>query len=162
MKTTSLILIGLSLLFVSCGENNNEEVEKKSAKNEVENQEPKESSIMSSLSKRWIHKKYISTDGKKEFSFGDGSSDVVLRLDNNGYFTIYDSITDTELIEKGVRKIEQRSSGQWELLSDDLFVLRNNSNDTISIDTLRIDSIKRDKLVTTTLNKNRITYFSID
>lgn len=160
MKTISIIIIGLSLLFFSCEDS--EKTVSATIEDKVEDKKDKELSIEEALSKRWMYKERISTDGEKKFKYGDESSDVILRLDNNGYFIIYDSITDPRLIEKGVRKIEQRSSGQWEMLSDDLLVLRKISNDTVIVDTLKIDSIKENKLVTTTINKNKITYFSID
>lgn len=161
MKSISVILFGLGLLLISCEDNNSENTETP-IKKKAENNGANESTMEEAVSKRWMYKERVSTDGEKKFSYGDESSDVILRLDNNGYFIIYDSITDPRLIEKGVRKIEQRSSGQWELLSDDLLVLRKITNDTVIVDSLRIDSVKDGKLVTTTINKNKITYFSID
>lgn len=161
MRTISIILMGLSLLFTSCEDKGHEETSPDENKN-TEEQSAKELTMEEALSKRWMYKERTSTDGEKKFSYGDESSDVILRLDHNGYFMIYDSITDQRIIEKGVRRIEQRSSGQWELLSEDLLVLRKISNDTVVVDSLQIESIRNDKLVTSTINKNKITYFSIE
>lgn len=161
MKALTVILSFLGLFLISCEETNNVDSESL-VKKDADNKATKEVTMEEALSKRWMYKERVSTDGTKKFTYGNESSDVVLRLDNNGYFIIYDSITDPNLIEKGVRKIEQRSSGQWELLSDDLLVLRKISNDTVIVDSLNIDSIEEGKLITKTINKNKITYFSID
>lgn len=161
MKALTVILSFLGLFLISCEETKNVDSESL-VKKDADNKATKEVTMEEALSKRWMYKEHVSTDGTKKFTYGNESSDVVLRLDNNGYFIIYDSITDPNLIEKGVRKIEQRSSGQWELLSDDLLVLRKISNDTVIVDSLNIDSIEEGKLITTTINKNKITYFSID
>lgn len=161
MKALTVILSFLGLFLISCEETKNIDSESL-VKKDADNKATKEVTMEEALSKRWMYKERVSTDGTKKFTYGNESSDVVLRLDNNGYFIIYDSITDPNLIEKGVRKIEQRSSGQWELLSDDLLVLRKISNDTVIVDSLNIDSIEEGKLITKTINKNKITYFSID
>lgn len=161
MKALTVILSFLGLFLISCEETKNVDSESL-VKKDADNKATKEVTMEEALSKRWMYKERVSTDGTKKFTYGNESSDVVLRLDNNGYFIIYDSITDPNLIEKGVRKIEQRSSGQWELLSDDLLVLRKISNDTVIVDSLNIDSIEEGKLITKTINKNKITYFSID
>lgn len=162
MKSITFILSLLLGLFLLSCEDGNKTDTNSPVKDENEEQVTKEVTMEEALAKRWMYKERVSTDGEKKFLYGDESSDVILRLDGNGYFIIYDSITDPNLIEKGVRKIEQRSSGQWDLLADDLLVLRKITNDTVTVDSLHIDSIKDDKLITTTINKNKITYFSID
>lgn len=118
--------------------------------------------IQSMLVRRWKFNERTSPDDKESMKFGDESSDVVLRLEPNGFFMIYDSITDERIIEKGLKRIEQRSSGQWDLIDEKVLILRKITSDTIIIDSLRIEKLDKLNLVTETKNNNRITYFSID
>lgn len=45
---------------------------------------------------------------------------VVMHLQQNGYFIIYDSFVDPNWQKKGLPKIEQRSKGQWMYKGDKL------------------------------------------
>lgn len=48
---------------------------------------------------------------------------VVMHLQQNGYFIIYDSFVDPDWQQKGLPKIEQRSKGQWTFEKDQLTLM---------------------------------------
>ena len=148
----------ISLLFItSCGDGNEEITTDANEKEELV-EKTKEELLM----RRWMFKEITSSDGEKSFSYDGSSSDVVLRIDKNGYFIIYDSITDLTITDKGIKRIEQRSAGQWQLINGDLLLLKKIFNDTIITDSLIIKELNDTKLVTASDSKKKITYFSID
>lgn len=114
------------------------------------------------LVRRWRFNERRSADGQSTVKYGDQSSDVVMRLERNGFYMVYDSITDQRIVDKGVRTLEQRHSGQWNLIDENMLVLQRIGSDTIIFDTLIIDLLDDNELITTTKNNNKITYFSID
>jgi hypothetical protein len=157
-------LVAISLLFFACQET--EQVEggedvkiDSSAQGEEDNYERTRESL---LVRRWKFNERKSADGSSSVKYGDQSSDVVMRLESNGFYMVYDSITDQRIIDKGVRTLEQRHSGQWNLIDENTLVLQRIGNDTIVFDTLNIDRLDDNELITTTRNKNKITYYSID
>jgi hypothetical protein len=154
-------LIALGFLFLACEQSDDKEV-KDSIEKEGEGVDAYEKTREALLVRRWRFNERKSADGKSSMKYGDQSSDVVMRLEENGFYIVYDSITDQRIIDKGVRTLEQRHSGQWNLIDENTLVLQRIASDTILFDTLMIDKLDDNELVTTTKNKNRITYFSID
>lgn len=163
MKFVYLVLF--SLFFFGCQESEDvkgEEVvvdDNSETKSEDDNYEKTRESL---LVRRWKFNERKSQDGESSIKYGDQSSDVVMRLEANGFYMVYDSITDKRILDKGVRTLEQRHSGQWNLLDENTLVLQRIGSDTILYDTLNIDKLDDNELVTTTRNKNKITYYSID
>lgn len=156
------LLLIVSIIF-SCVSEDDAESQAEQNKEESNLEKEKEHNLEEILTRRWVYKEKTSEDGKEKFSYADSPSDVVLRLDENGYFMIYDSITDPKFVKKGVRRIEQRYSGQWELSKDDILIMRKILNDTIIVDSMLIREANHNELITSTMNrKSSITYFSID
>jgi hypothetical protein len=169
MKFVYLVTIGF--LFFACEEpkevqddkdDKDEKVVVDENKETVDEDKDYEKTRESLLIRRWKFNERKSQDGKSSVTYGDQSSDVVMRLEANGFYMVYDSITDKRIIDKGVRTLEQRHSGQWNLIDENTLVLQRIGSDTILFDTLNIDKLDSEELVTTTRNKNKITYYSID
>lgn len=144
------------------GDSSSEGNTESSVEEKVKSKSDIDEDIETLLVRRWKFNERTSASDEESMKFGDESSDVILRLEPNGFFMIYDSITNERIIEKGLKRIEQRSSGQWDLIDEEVLILRKITSDTIIIDSLRIEKLDKINLVTETKNNNRITYFSID
>ena len=74
-------------------------------------------------------------------------STVILHLQQNGYFQIYDSLTDSKLVQASVPRIQQRSKGQWKLHATHL-LLTHYREDSTYMESLEIKRINENELVT--------------
>lgn len=113
------------------------------------------------LANRWVYKERVNNEGTKRIEFGDESSERIIKLESNGHFMIYDSITNEEMISGGVPRIAKKSTGQWEVSGNKL-ILNHIENDTIKKEELSIDKIEKGELVTSTENRGKVTYFALD
>ena len=68
---------------------------------------------------KWILTKRTNTKKDKEVNYRKDNPLVIWQFDENGYFSIYDSIKDGEEKSK-FSKIEVRSSEQWEINGNEL------------------------------------------
>jgi hypothetical protein len=156
MKTYYLFLFSF-LFFVSC-ESSETETSEQDNQGNIERSEP---TIEDLLSNRWVYKERVNDEGTKRIEFGDDYSERIIRIENNGHFMIYDSITDDKMINKGVPRIAKKSSGQWELLDNKLTLLHI-ENDTIRKEELFIDNLENGELITSSANRGKVTYYSLD
>jgi hypothetical protein len=156
MKYLGVLLMSV-VLFQSCTDQ-----ETDASPEQTDTQIETQSNVIDEqLANRWVYKERVNAEGTKRLEFGDESSQRIIRLESNGHFMIYDSITDERIIEKGVPRIAKKSSGQWETEGMKL-VLRHIENDTIRIEELLIERLESGELVTATENRGRVTYFSLD
>jgi hypothetical protein len=70
---------------------------------------------------------------------------VVMHLQQNGYFIIYDSFVDPDWQKKGLPKIQQRSKGQWIYENSELTL--NNTGDSAFSKVFKVANLESDKLV---------------
>jgi len=113
------------------------------------------------LANRWVYKERVNNEGTKRIEFGDENSERIIKLEPNGHFMIYDSIINQEMINSGVPRIAKKSTGQWEIL-DNKLILNHIENDTIKKEELSIDKIENRELVTSTKNREKVTYYALD
>jgi|GEM_PF-1312912 len=79
--------------------------------------------------------------------YSNQPTNIVLHLQKNGYFIIYDTFIDPTWKEKGLPLILQRSKGQWELNGKQLS-LTHLSDDSSYSEVLEVTSIDDHQLVT--------------
>lgn len=127
----------------------------------VINSEKTEPTTEDLLTNRWVYKERVNNEGTKRIEFGDEYSERIIKLESNGHFMIYDSITNEDMILGGVPRIAKKSSGQWEV-SNNKLILIHIENDSIKKEELSIDKIEKGELVTSTANRGKVTYFALD
>src|SRR5688572_2817338 len=73
-------------------------------------------STKSGILGRWkLTKEEQKTTREKGVEYSNQPTNIVLHIQKNGYFIIYDTFIDPEWKEKGLPLIQRRSKGQWEL-----------------------------------------------
>ena len=152
MKFYYLFLVFV-LFTVSC-----ESTEETTNDTEVETSEP---TIEELLSNRWVYKERINNEGTKKIEFGDEFSERIIKVERNGHFMIYDSITNEDMVSSGVSRIAKKSSGQWEVSGNKL-ILSHIENDTIIKEELLIDKVENRELITSTDDRGKVTYYALD
>jgi hypothetical protein len=156
MKIYHLFLV-LFFFTISC-----ENSDGNSAEIDTEiNAEKTEPTTEELLTNRWVYKERVNNEGTKRIEFGDEYSERIIKLESNGHFMIYDSITNEDMILGGVPRIAKKSTGQWEV-SNNKLILNHIENDTIKKEELSIDKIEKGELVTSTENRGKVTYFALD
>ncbi len=157
MKLQYLFIFVL-LISASC---DNTEAEKGDAdKNSKEVASDNEELTMSEkLSKRWVLVKRTTINEDKVMEFDENNSSVITFFEENGYFRVYDALTDHDK-SQGVKKIEQRQSGQWEILHDKL-ILRYTYPDTVIIEEHEVQTLSDSELVLKSVEKNQINKYII-
>jgi hypothetical protein len=110
------------------------------------------------LSKRWVLVNRQNSSGEKSKDFEKEPTSIVTYFEDNGYFRVYDSITEARN-EDGVQKIEQRNSGQWEFDEDGALVLRYTKPDTVIIERFTVQELNKDALVLKSLKKDVISRY---
>ena len=89
--------------------------------------------------------------------YSNQPTNIVLHLQKNGYFIIYDTFIDPSWKEKGLPLILQRSKGQWELKGKQLS-LTHLSDDSSYSEILEVTSVNDHELVTRGKNKKSNIY----
>lgn len=109
------------------------------------------------LSNRWVLKNRKNEKGDKSIDFEEESSTIVTFLEENGYFRVYDSIQDANN-EEGVRNIEQRRSGQWDIQEKDtpILTMRYTQEDTVILEEYKIQKVTKNDLVLKSMNRDII------
>jgi Lipocalin-like domain len=97
---------------------------------------------------RWkLTKEEQKTTREKGVQYADQPTNVVLHIQKNGYFTIYDTFIDPKWKEKGLPLIQRRSKGQWTLEGKQLS-LTHLMDDSSYTEELEITSITSSELIT--------------
>lgn len=104
-----------------------------------------------SIAKRWtLSDKTVEKEQAME---------IILSMENNGYFMVYDTITDKNFIEAGINKIQPVSKGQWKVKENKL-VLNHIGNDSSHVEEFSIKSLNANTLVLVGSNHKTHTYIS--
>lgn len=111
------------------------------------------------LSKRWVLVKRTSLDEEKVIEFDKENSSVITFFEDNGYFRVYDSLTDHDKTH-GVKKIEQRQSGQWEFIDGEL-ILRYTRPDTVIVEKHEVQKLENSELILKSVDKDQINKYVI-
>lgn len=141
--TINLLSLFILLLFASCST----ETEK------VENsQEQQKMSVIG----RWVLIKSEDSEFRKT-NHQNQPSDVVLNIQKNGFFIIYDTLVDPKWRKKGLPLIQERTSGQWKL-EDSLLTMIHRDKDTSFMEDFKIVRCDGVELVTQRSNKKKTVY----
>jgi hypothetical protein len=89
-------------------------------------------------------------NNKKSIDLTNKSTVLILNLEENGYFTYYDSVTNPDWINTGVPRIQVQSHGQWTLENKTL-VLSDSEQD--KTERLVIEEISDNDMVTKNAQK---------
>jgi hypothetical protein len=146
MKTNYILLIVFSILLTaSCADNTPADA--------VLTDNPK------AIVGRWKLTKEERTgkNHEKGVEYANQPTNVILHIQNNGYFTIYDTFIDPAWKKKGLPMILPRSKGQWEL-SGNTLALTHLSEDTSYTEKVRITTINDDELITRGQDKKSNVY----
>lgn len=113
------------------------------------------------LAKHWVFKDRVSPDGEKRIEYGDESSQRIIHFEEGGFFKIYDSITDQRILDKGVSRIEQLASGNWDLKKGGKQLRLNyRNNDNVDVEEYNISTLTNTELITESPTKGTNTYVS--
>lgn len=162
-----LPLFAFVLLF-SC--TSNQELEENGVNSSEENEQVETPTTQTSktfsasedlLVRHWIFKDRVSADGKKSIKYGDESSQRLIHFEVDGFFKIYDSITDQRILDKGVSRIEQLSSGNWELKNEGKTLRLNyRKNEKIESEEYEVKTLSSTELITFSESKGTNTYIA--
>ncbi len=122
-RTTGILFLTAGLIVSSCSSNS---VDKES------------------LVGRWKLSKKEGND-KKSIDLTNKSTVLILHLEENGYFTYYDSVTNQDWIKTGVPRIQVQSKGQW-TLEDKTLILNDSEQD--KVERLNIEEISDHDMIT--------------
>ncbi|ASS48720.1 MAG: hypothetical protein A3D31_06775 [Candidatus Fluviicola riflensis] len=105
-------------------------------------------SAKESIIGRWkLTKEEQKTTREKGVEYSTQPTNIVLHIQKNGYFIIYDTFIDPEWKEKGLPLIQRRSKGQWKL-NDKQLLLTHLMDDSSYTEDLEITSITSTELIT--------------
>jgi len=127
-RATGLLFLTAGLVLFSCSSNN---VSKEN------------------LVGRWKLSKKEGND-KKSIDLTNKSTVLILNLEENGYFTYYDSVTNPDWINTGVPRIQVQSHGQWSL-EDKTLILTDSEQD--KTERLVIQEISDNDMITKNAEK---------
>lgn len=97
---------------------------------------------------RWkLTKEEQKTTREKGVEYANQPTNIVLHIQKNGYFIIYDTFIDPSWKEKGLPLIQRRSKGQWALEGKQLS-LTHLMDDSSYTEELEITSITSTELIT--------------
>lgn len=97
---------------------------------------------------RWkLTKEEQKTTREKGVEYSNQPTNIVLHIQKNGYFIIYDTFIDPAWKEKGLPLIQRRSKGQWALEGKQLS-LTHLMDDSSYTEELEITSITSTELIT--------------
>jgi hypothetical protein len=146
-------------LTTSCNNTESGEVDSEKKASEKTSRSDKDVTPSEMLSKRWVLVKRTTINEDKVIEFNETNSSVITFFEGNGYFRVYDSLTDHDKTQ-GVKKIEQRQSGQWEIL-DNKLILRYTHPDTVIIEEHEIEKLEKSELVLKSVDKNQINKYIV-
>lgn len=86
-------------------------------------------------------------DGSKKSNENKGLSVIVMDIQKNGYFIVYDTFTDPNWKKKGLPLIEQRASGQWNLEGENLTLTYSEEQDG-KVEQLTVTKLTSNELIT--------------
>lgn len=113
---------------------------------------------MSTVTGKWkLTREESKTPESETVEFSGQPSAIILHLQKNGYFIIYDSFTAPEWKKKELPLIQQRSKGQWELKNNQL-TLTHLTDDTSFTEELEITSVSDAELITRGKNNRSNVY----
>jgi hypothetical protein len=158
MKLNYIFFFGL-LLTASCENTETDKVDSEKQSSEDVSSADGDLTASEKISKRWVLVKRTTINKDKVIEFNEKNSSVITFFEDNGYFRIYDSLT-TQDKTNGVREIEQRKSGQWEVLEDKL-ILRYTQPDTVTIEEHLIQKLDDSELILKSEEKNQINIYNI-
>ena len=84
---------------------------------------------------------------EKGVEYANQPTNVVLHIQKNGYFIIYDTFIDPKWKHKGLPLIQQRSKGQWQV-KDKQLMLTHLSDDTTYTEELEVTTLDNTQLIT--------------
>lgn len=152
-------LIFSAILLSSCGEGEKtDNTDTADSKTEVNTQEPEKMTNEQKISTRWILVNRRNENGDKMRDFEKEPISIVTYFEDNGYFRVYDSISNADNNE-GVQNIEQRKSGQWEIDENGILVLRYTKPDTVIIEHFEIQSLDKNELIIKSKEKDQISTY---
>lgn len=105
---------------------------------------------------RWVLSK-SEDSGSRKTNHRNQPSDVVLNIQKNGYFIVYDTFVDPKWHKKGLPLIQERSSGQWEL-NDSVLTMIHEDKDTSYRENFKIKICNGNELVTEHSGKKTTIY----
>lgn len=97
---------------------------------------------------RWKLSKKEGKD-KKSIDLKNKSTVLILNLEESGYYTYYDSVTNPDWVNTGVPRIQVQSKGQW-TLSENTLVLTDSDD---KIEKLQIEEISDKEMITKNAEK---------
>lgn len=109
-----------------------------------------------SITGRWVLIK-SEDSGSRKTNHQNQPSDVVLNIQKNGFFIVYDTFVDPKWRKKGLPLIQERTSGQWEL-EDSLLTMIHDDKDTSFSEKLKVVRCNGAELVTERSNKKTTVY----
>ena len=133
MKTTLFKVINFSLLLFYFAINSCSIGDSKKVKSVVLNKDL--------LFKRWT---LTNNNGKIEKGL---ATHIVMSLEKNRYFLVYDTIIDQRFIAAGISKIQPISKGQWKLRGDKL-ILTHLLPNLSHTEMFKVKVLKNNKLIT--------------
>lgn len=153
------IFIFTLFLTMSCDNTETEKVDSEKNSSETIASNDEDLTPSEKLSKRWVLVKRTTINEDKVIEFDENNSSVITFFEDNGYFRVYDSLTDLDK-SHGVKKIEQRQSGQWEVLNNKL-ILRYTQPDTVIVEEHEVQKLDNSELVLKSVEKNQINKYII-
>ncbi len=108
------------------------------------------------LNGRWILYKETKNGKSKAYD----SSPVAMKFEfkENGYFVMYDEITDTKIVSAGVETIHDKLKGQFQLEADQLR-LNHYIGDSLATRIFKVESLNSKKLILFDKMLNKTLYY---
>lgn len=132
---SAILLLSISTLLVACNQSENE-------------QKPSDGKASQTIEGRWkLQKEENAATREKGVLYEDQPTYVILHIQKNGYFILYDTFIDPSWKKKGLPLINQRSKGQWEVKGKEL-TLYHHDTDTSYTEKLQIRELDSQTLIT--------------
>lgn len=109
-----------------------------------------------SITGRWVLIQSEET-GSQKTNHQNQPSDVILNLQKNGFFIVYDTFVDPKWRKKGLPLIQERTSGQWKL-EDSTLIMTHQDQDTSYMEQFKIKACDGKELITERSNKKTTVY----
>lgn len=140
MKTPLLfVLLFTQLIFVACTSD-----------------ETKQENETSQLKGVWTL--YKETKKGKTIDYSGVPTAARMEFRENGYYIIYDQVTDEKFSQSGVSTIQDNSKGQFELKNNEIHLNRY-ENDSLITKVLNVEKLDDKTLVIRDNQKGKVSYF---